>query len=371
MERFKLFVLRLGESKDTSVSITCLCNTREEVDAVRMSVVQSSRDLFQKAAHEAESALEVECRPLRPNVYVGNGRSLVALVRAQDRKGGFEEALRLIGGIEPATASLDEGYVLVKPNCNSHDPFPASTHPEAVRFVITKLIEAGVQKEQIIIGDMSGPAWLPTKVTMNRNGILSVAAELGVDVFFFENERWLRVKPEKANSWPKGFRITEKAYSASKVISLPCLKTHQFGGVFTLSLKNTVGMINPADRSILHKKPGHRIAEINLAYTTDLVMLDGLRCFISGGPSHGKEAAPGVVVAGSDRVAVDTIGVAVLRYYEAEGIANMKVKDHEQLKRAAEIGVGHMNADAIMLKTSNVAGDAKFDDLLSSVKDQL
>jgi len=336
-----------------------------------MSVVQSSREIFQKTAAEAKDAAEVECKPLRPNVYVNNERSLMALVRSEDRGGGFEEALRLIGGIEPAIARLGEGYVLVKPNCNSHDPFPASTHPETVRFVVTKLMEAGLQKEQIIIGDMSGPAWLPTEATMRRNGILSVAAELGVEVSFFENEKWLRVKPEKASSWPEGFRIAEKAYAASKIISLPCLKTHQFGGVFTLSLKNSVGMINPADRSTLHKKPGHRIAEINLAYTTDLILLDGLRCFVSGGPSHGKEAAPGVILAGSDRVAVDTAGVAVLRYYEAEGIANVKVKDHEQLKRAAEIGVGHMKADKIALKASNLTGDEEFDDLLSFVKHQL
>jgi len=336
-----------------------------------MSTVQSSKEIFQKAAAEAKNALEVECKSLRSNVCVENHRSLVALVRMENRVRGIEEALRLIGGIVPAIENLDEGYVLVKPNCNSHDPFPASTHPDTVRLILKLLLEAGLKKEQIVIGDMSGPAWLPTEATMKKNGILDVAREFGVRVSFFENEEWLWVKPEKASSWPEGFRIAKTAYNASRIISLPCLKTHQFGGVFTLSLKNSVGLINPADRTILHQKSGYRIAEINLAYTTDLIILDGLKCFVSGGPSHGKEVSSGVIIAGSDRVAVDAVGVAVLKFYEAEGIAGVNVKNQEQLKRAAEIGIGHLNANMIALKTSNLTTDNKFNDLVKFVKRQL
>jgi len=155
-----------------------------------MSTVQSSKKIFQKSAMQAKNAQRVECKPLRPNVYFGNQRSLVALVRTEDRECGIVEALRLIGGIEQAIKNL-EGYVLVKPNCNSHDPFPASTHPDTVRLVIKLLIEAGLQREQIVIGDMSGPAWLPTEATMKKNGILSVAREFGVRVSFFENEEWV------------------------------------------------------------------------------------------------------------------------------------------------------------------------------------
>lgn len=319
---------------------------------------------------EAADALRVENRPLRPNVYVENQRSLVAVVRTEDRRSGIAEALRLIGGIMPAIENLEKGYVLVKPNCNSYDPFPASTHPETAKIVIELLLGEGLRKEQIVVGDMSGPAWLPTEATMEKNGILGVAKKLGVRVSFFEDEEWVWVKPTGASSWPEGFRIAKTAYDASRIISLPCLKTHQFGGVFTLSLKNSVGLINPADRTILHKKPGTRIAEINLAYTTDLIVLDGLQCFVSGGPAHGKKVCSGVVVAGSDRAAVDAVGVSILRFHRAEGIADVKVKNHEQLKRAAEIGVGYMNADMISLRSSNLADDEEFDDLMTFVKHQ-
>lgn len=336
-----------------------------------MSAAQSSREIFQKVAMEAANTPKVECKSLRSNVYVENHRSLVALVRTEDRESGIAEALRLIGGIVPAIENLGEGYVLIKPNCNSYDHFPASTHPDTARLVIKLLIDAGLEREQIVIGDMSGPAWLPTAATMRKNGILGVAEESGVRVSFFETEEWVWVSPKQASSWPEGFRIAKTAYNASRIIALPCLKTHQFGGIFTLTLKNSVGLINPADRTVLHKKPGPRIAEINLAYTTDLIILDGLQCFVSGGPAHGKEAAPGVIIAGSDRVAVDAVGVAILKFHEADGIAGIKVKDQEQLKRAAEIEVGYMDASRMIIKPSNLVNDGEFDDLVTFVKHEL
>lgn len=336
-----------------------------------MSHNKSSREIFKKVAMMSESAREVSCKPLRPSSYVRNNKSLVALIRTEERLSGIAEAVRILGGVEPVVHDLGGDYVLVKPNCNSHDPFPASTHPDTLRFVVRQLLDAGLDREQIVVGDMSGPAWLPTEYTMRRNGILGVTKEFNVGVSFFEEEEWVKVKPRDASSWPEGFRIASRAYNAARIISLPCLKTHQFGGVFTLSLKNSVGLINPADRTVLHKKPGDRIAEINLAYTPDLIVLDGLECFISGGPAQGEQVHSGVVIAGSDRIAVDTIGVAILKFHKADGIVDVQLKDHEQLKHAEEIGVGSMDSSDITFRTANLANDDKFDDLLAFIKDQL
>jgi len=86
---------------------------------------------------------------------------------------------------------------------------------------------------------------------------------------------------------------------------------------------------------------------------------------------YGKKEISNVIIAGSDRVAVDAVGVAILKFYKAEGIADINVKNQEQLKRAAEIGLGHLDADMIALKASNLAGDNEFEDLVEFVKRQL
>jgi uncharacterized protein (DUF362 family) len=99
--------------------------------------------------------------------------------------------------------------------------------------------------------------------------------------------------------------------------------------------------------------------------------LDGLQCFVKGSPAYGKKVDSGVIVAGSDRVAVDAVGVAILKFHNAEGIVGTKVKNQEQLKRAAEIQVGNLDANSIALRQTNLTSDEKFDDLVAFIKHNL
>ena len=103
-----------------------------------------------------------------------------------------------------------------------------------------------------------------------------------------------------------------------------CLKTHRYGEHNTLSLKNSVGMVAkrvPQDEHDymreLHNSPHQRrmIAEINAAYTPALVVLDGVEAFISGGPDQGERVSLEVIFAGTDRIAIGAVGVALLRDY--------------------------------------------------------
>jgi uncharacterized protein (DUF362 family) len=235
------------------------------------------------------------------------------------------------------------------------------------------LMEGGCPKEKIVVGDMSGPNWLPTRKTMRLNGVLAVVEKLGVRASFFDEEEWHKVKPPGATTWPDGFEIARTVYEASRTISLACLKTHGFGGVFTVSLKNSVGTVHPANRLYFHGSPDMRklIAEINLAYSPDLVVVDGVTCFTSGGPAVGELAEPGVVLAGADRVAIDAVGASILKYHKAEGLTGIPVKKQEQLARASEIGLGNLDADRIELRTSNLARDPKFNGLIQFIQAEL
>ena len=94
-----------------------------------MGTVELSRKIFRKTALKAEGAREIERKPLRSNSYVENQKSLVALVRTDEKKFGIEAVLNLVGGLEPAMEDLGYGTVLIKLNCNSHDPFPQAPTP--------------------------------------------------------------------------------------------------------------------------------------------------------------------------------------------------------------------------------------------------
>ena len=107
--------------------------------------------------------------------------------------------------------------------------------------------------------------------------------------------------------WSRGFFISDIFARADRVIQTCCLKTHRFGGHFTMSLKNSVGLIAKRVPGInydfmneLHSSPYQRlmIAEINKFYRTDLVMMDAMEGFATGGPDKGKLIHPGLIIAG-------------------------------------------------------------------------
>ena len=113
-----------------------------------------------------------------------------------------------------------------------------------------------------------------------------------------------------------------------------------------MSLKNSVGTVPRTDYAYmreLHSSPYQRqmIAEINTAYNTDLIVLDGVVAFVDGGPATGTRVDAGVMLAGSDRVAIDAVGLAVLKDLGSnETIMGRKIFEQDQMKRAVEIGLG-------------------------------
>jgi uncharacterized protein (DUF362 family) len=95
--------------------------------------------------------------------------------------------------------------------------------------------------------------------------------------------------------------------------------------------------------SELHQSPHQRklIAEINAPFKPDLIVLDGIDVFVDGGPMNGKRAQGNVFLASADRVAIDAVGLAVLKSLGSNPqIMNTKIFEQEQIARAAEIGLG-------------------------------
>jgi uncharacterized protein (DUF362 family) len=62
----------------------------------------------------------------------------VAFFKTNDRAEGVRRAIDLLG-INP----VEGKHVFLKPNFNSADPAPGSTHPDILRAVVMKLNEMG------------------------------------------------------------------------------------------------------------------------------------------------------------------------------------------------------------------------------------
>lgn len=286
----------------------------------------------------------------KKGMSMGNSdRSKVALVHTEDRKTGVASSIRALG-INP----VKNKEVLIKPNFNTADATPGSTHNDTLAALIETVWQMGAKT--IRLGERSYP---PTREVMEQKGVLPLLEKLEVDIVDFDDlaeKDWVKVDAEGSH-WRDGFRVARPILESECLISTCCLKTHQFGGVFTLSLKNHVGVVPTTRHGFdymreLHASPHQRklIAEINAPFKPDLVVLDGIEAFVDGGPATGKRAAGNVFLASVDRVAIDAVGVAILQSLGSNrDITNTKIFEQEQISRAADLGLGAASASDIDL----------------------
>jgi uncharacterized protein (DUF362 family) len=299
--------------------------------------------------------------------------SRISLVSTGDRANGVIKAIDLLK-INPVRGK----EVVLKPNFNTADPAPGSTHADTLRSLIIKLKEMGAKK--ITLAERSGPG-PTTRENMEKKGVFNMAKELGFDIVDLQamaRDGWVLVKP-KDSHWKDGFLFPKIYKEAECVVQTCCLKTHQFGGHFTLSLKCSVGMVPPGlgpgsgeypYMNELHMSEYQRqmIAEINTAYKTDLIVLDGVEAFVEGGPHVGKRVRADVMLAGNDRVAIDAAGVAILRLLgTTPEVSRGKIFEQDQIKRAAELGIGVKSPDEIEI----VTGDKESEEYAKKVREIL
>jgi uncharacterized protein (DUF362 family) len=314
----------------------------------------------------------VPLKPSHPNPYSVDGKYVVAVVRTESRKEGIIEAIRMIGGIKPLCEGV-RGEILIKPNCNTDDPFPRDTHPETVRFIIKSLLEVGFPAERIVVGDMSGRRrGLPTRYTIANLGITEVADELGVKLSYFEEEGWVKVKHPHSRKWPNGILVPQRIYDAERIILTPIMRPHS-NATFTISLKLAVGLIEAQGREWLHNGEEffEKMIELNLAYQADLVVSDAMKILTDRDLSCKSIADPGIVITGSNRVAADAVSVALMKHYGVHGVSERFVLDHEQFKLANKLGLGSPRLGNIILKTMNLAEDEVFDGVISTMRSEL
>lgn len=277
----------------------------------------------------------------------------IALFKTQNREEGVHEVLKLID-----FPPVKEKNIMLKPNFNTADPTPGSTHNDTLAALIKELRKRGAA--QFIVGERSGPPL--TEKVMEEKGIFQLARELDFEIINFEKleeEDWVHFNPT-GNHWKEGFYIPKPVVDAEYIVSTCCLKTHAFGGDFTMSLKLSVGM---TPKRLMRELHGQRqgpmrkmIAEINLGYTPRLIVLDGIEVFVDGGPSRGTRKEANVFLAGTDRVAIDAVGIAVLKELGSnETIMGRKIFEQDQIQRAAEIGLGVGSPDQIKIVTPDRA----------------
>ena len=95
----------------------------------------------------------------------------------------------------------------------------------------------------------------------------------------------------------------------------------------------------------------------------------GMDAFVDGGLATGKHVNGNLLLAAADRVAIDAVGVAALKSLGSnQTIMHTKIFDHEQIARAAGIGVGVSCIDDIEIIAPNEESRVTSDRVLSHLK---
>jgi len=278
---------------------------------------------------------EVGIGRVRENPFKRDGKVLVSKVTSADGqglKGNILKAVDLIGGFSKVVEK--DAEILLKPNFNTGDAPPSSSDPDFVKAVIKLLYEHGASK--VILGESSMFS-LSTRKVLEDTGMLRKAEEAGAEVAPFDEGKGVKVST--GGKYLRTVSLPERALAAKKLVYVCCMKTHRFAK-FTLSLKLAVGFMKPSERMMLHARNlEEKIADLNLVVHPDLVIMDGRKCFINGGPACGELRNPNVVLASGDRIATDVEALKVIKSFEGSSLTD-DPWSYTQIRRAVELGIG-------------------------------
>jgi uncharacterized protein (DUF362 family) len=264
--------------------------------------------------------------------------------------------------------------VYLRVNSNSGDLYPYSTSPDTIIQIGGMLRDIGVT--DIRIGDRSFWGDTGTASNLSKNGITAAAKKIGTTAVAYEDAiDWVALPSGSTPNWNGTIRLPEPVTTADHQIILSCVKTH-FIATFTMSLKIALGLVHAADRAREGNLKNHdtkvlfkQVAQINKAITPSLVVMDGYKAVISGGPTKtdrpsgapasfkgGVTADPKVFIVSTDRIAADVAGISVLQTLspDYEEIMATTPFANPQIKAAALAGLGISDASAFDLSGPTV-----------------
>ncbi|MFH1854455.1 MAG: DUF362 domain-containing protein [Candidatus Omnitrophota bacterium] len=214
-----------------------------------------------------------------------------------------ERAFELLEGGIGAFIKKDE-KVLIKPNMLSGrlPEHGVNTNLEVIR-ACSRLIKR--QGARPLIGDNPGGSITPSDAYQG-SGLLNMAKE--------ENIECLEAKDVKM---VKGLPIASYFFECDKIISIPKMKTHSLMGL-TGAVKNMYGAVAGLNKSELHKRfpaPAdfvHVIVDAFQVVRPHLVLMDGIVAMEGDGPASGALRNVGLLLAGEDSVAVDSVFASLI-----------------------------------------------------------
>ena len=268
-----------------------------------------------------------------------SGKRLVSVYQCKDPGEGALKALSPLeeeGDFRPSP-----GVVFLKPNLVVPIPFDQSpaeiTAPSLVASMVRYFYDRGARK--VIVGE--SPAWGASCHDAYRaSGMGTAVTETGGILCDLDAEPdiWVPVDGHVL----KEVRLPKAVVDADLLVNLPKAKTHFLAGV-TVGMKNLFGCMRFEDRKKYHREVDLFcvLADLLKALPPGLTVVDAVQAMEGFGPHAGTAVEMGLIIAGTDTVAVD-VATSYLMGFDPKGLGVLQV--------AQKLGLGSIDmADITIL----------------------
>ncbi len=234
------------------------------------------------------------------------GTPVVTEAALKDPATSLRAALEAIGGIGRFVRPGER--VVLKPN-SAWDRTPeqaANTHPALVGEMARLCLEAGAR--QVVVTDVTCN---DARQSFTRSGILAAAEQAGATVILPSDNDYVEMALQGTvlKTWP----VLRSILEADRMINMPIAKHHGLSRC-TVGMKNLYGVIG-GRRRVLHQEIDKSIVELTLRFNPTLTVVDATRILVRSGPQGGSlddVESPGIVLCGTDPVAVDARACEIL-----------------------------------------------------------
>jgi uncharacterized protein (DUF362 family) len=259
-------------------------------------------------------------------------KPVIYLAEVGDRASFVQRVLETV----QADLALSHGLkVLVKPNIVSRESYPTTTHPQVLASVLDFLL---AHECQVVVAD--GPAFDAgnSDRILSGHALGAVCRARGIELKNLHKHGFRKVRAKGIS-----LEVSSLAFDFDCVISLPVLKPHKHCRM-TGALKNQFGFLRNRERIMMHarlKSLSQGIAEVNSVVRPSFFIVDAVNTYTHANERRhgGNEVRLGRMLAGRDPVALDALGLELLKGAEP-GLRGANPEDVPSIEHALKLGLG-------------------------------
>lgn len=269
------------------------------------------------------------------------GKTIVSIVKVNDVSTAVEKAIELTGGLDINAGDV----VVIKPNAKNPAPpgYGIITDPRVVEAVINLSFQRGAKKVKIAEGAAYPSGAYNTFAAFEAIGITEIAKRWNVELVDLNSYDSIDIDVTGGLvlDW---VRVGKSVIEADVVINVPVLKTHK-ATLMSACVKNIgVGCATREEKKRLHRLGiDEGLVDVYSVVPTTYHLVDGIVALEGDGPNlpPGKSRPLGLLIAGKDGVAVDTVCTKIMGFDPA---------DVKHLQLAKQQGLGIMDLEEITIK---------------------